>query len=209
MNGYDFDKTILKGNSMVNFSLFCTLRLPYLILFIPILLVAVILRGLRLITKNRYLHMISLFVAIVPNIDRFVAKYWDKNIKRIKSWYLEQRQDDDLVVSASPQFIVEEACRRLGIRCIATQLNHRTARLYGKHCYGEEKVDSYKKEFGDEPLATYYSDSMSDTPMFELAGRGYYVYKNSVVQIYENGQKLLPYTTNRQMRKYIRAQNNQ
>ena len=206
MNGYDFDDTILKGNSMVRFSMFCTLRLPYLIVFIPVLLVACLLRVVRILNKNRYLHMISWFVALVPRAEKFANKFWDKNMKHIKSWYLAQRSDDDLVISASPQFLAGEACRRLGIRCVGSPLSPKSARLHGEHVYAEQKVQTYKDNFGDEPLATYYSDSLSDTPMFEFAEKGYFVSGEDVILLYENGQKLLPYKSRRQLRRYIRAQ---
>ena len=207
MNGYDFDDTILKGNSMVRFSMFCTLRLPYLILFIPVLIVAFLLRLVRILSKNRYLHMISWFVAVVPRAEWFARKFWDKNMTRIKQWYLDQRRDDDVVVSASPQFLVGEACRRLGIRCLGSPLSPRSARLHGEHVYAEQKVETYRDAFGDEPLATYYSDSLSDTPMFKLAEKGYFVDGDDVLLLYENGQKLLPCKNKRQLRKCMRAQN--
>ena len=207
MNGYDFDDTILKGNSMVRFSLFCTARLPYLVLFIPVLLVAFLLRAVRILSKNRYLHMISWFVAIVPRAEWFASKFWDKNMRFIKQWYLDQRRDDDLVISASPQFLVGEACRRLGIRCLGSPLSPRSARLHGEHVYAEQKVETYQEAFGDEPLATYYSDSLSDTPMFKLAQRGYFVNGCDVLLLYEDGQALLPCKNKRQLRKYLRQLN--
>ena len=190
MNGYDFDDTIFRGNSMRRFSIFCTLRLPYLILFAPVLLLAFLLRAVRILNKNRFLHMISLFVALVPNAEKFAAKFWDKNIKRIKPWYLKQRRDDDIIISASPFFLINEACKRLGVGCIATKLSPRNARLTGKHCYGAEKVKMYREQFGDTPLATYYSDSMSDMPLFLFAEKGYFVKGNEITQLYENGEQI-------------------
>ena len=189
MNGYDFDNTILHGNSTRRFSFFCVARLPYLIFFTPVILLASILKALHIISMNKYLHMLEWFVALVPNVERYVVKFWDKNMKHIKSWYLAQRRDDDVVISASPAFIVAEACKRLGVACIATNLDTR-ARLEGKHAYGEEKVLMYKYVFDDKPLASYYSDSMSDVPMFEFAERGYYVKGNKVKLLYENGVKV-------------------
>ena len=190
MNGYDFDDTIFRGNSMRRFSIFCTLRLPYLILFVPVLLLAFLLRGLRILNKNRYLHMISLFVALVPNAEKFAVKFWDKNINRIKAWYIAQRRDDDIVISASPTFLIAEACRRLGVSCIATQLSPVGAKLTGKHVYGEEKVVAYKAVYGDRPLLAYYSDSMSDKPMFEFAERGYFVKGDAVNLLYQGGERV-------------------
>ena len=186
MNGYDFDDTIFRGNSMRRFSIFCTLRLPYLILFTPMLLLAFLLRAVRILDKNRFLHMISLFIAFVPHAEKFAARFWDKNIKRIKPWYFTQRRDDDIIISASPAFLIEEICSRLGVSCIATNLDTH-ARLHGKHCYGAEKVKMYKAVYGDAPLASYYSDSKSDTPMFKFADKGYFVKGNEVSLIYQNG----------------------
>ena len=189
MNGYDFDNTILSGNSMRRFSFFCALRLPYLLLFLPVILLASFLRVLRIISMNKYLHMLEWFVALVPNVDKFVIKFWDKNMKHIKAWYLAQRRDDDIIISASPNFLVSEACKRLGVACIATNLST-NARLSGKHVYGEEKVSTYKLLYDDKPLVTYYSDSMSDIPMFKFVDRGYFVKGNKVTLLYENGVRI-------------------
>ena len=193
MNGYDFDNTILRGNSTRRFACFCTVRLPYLILFVPVILIACILRALHIISMNKYLHMLEWFIALVPKVDKFVAKFWDKNMKHIKSWYLAQRRDDDIVISASPYFLVVEACKRLGVACIATNLD-KCARLNGhKHVYGRVKVTTYQIIFESNPLASYYSDSMSDTPMFQFAQKGYFVKGDKILQLYENGEQILPF----------------
>ena len=189
MNGYDFDDTIYRGNSTRRFYFFCMLRLPYLVITVPVILLAGLLRGLRILNKNKFLHMLEWYVALVPNVSKFASKFWDRNMGRIKPWYLEQRRDDDIVISASPSFLIEEICKRLGVRCIATNLDAH-ARLHGKHCYGAEKVVMYKAAFGDAPLATYYSDSLSDTPMFKFADKGYFVKGDSVTLLYENGANL-------------------
>ena len=192
MNGYDFDNTILRGNSTRRFYFYCLLRFPYLVLFIPVIMLASVLRGLHIISMNKYLHMLELYIALVPNVDKRVVKFWDKNMKRIKSWYLEMRRDDDIVISASPYFLVVEACKRLGVACIATNLDTH-ARLHGhKHVYGKEKVTMYNTVFCDKPLLSYYSDSMTDIPMFKLAKKGFFVKQDNIIQLYENGEKILP-----------------
>ena len=120
MNSYDFDDTIFRGNSMRRFSIFCTLRLPYLLLYLPVILVVLLLRAVRILNKNVYLLLLEGFVVFVPHTDRFVCKFWDKNLCRIKRWYLDQQRSDDIVVSATPFFLVGEACRRLGVECVAS-----------------------------------------------------------------------------------------
>lgn len=189
MNGYDFDETILKGNSVRRFFCYCWLRLPYMIIYIPVLLAAVIFK--RCLSSNAYYNMLTYFVKLVPNKQKFVTKYWDKHIDKIKQWYYTQQREDDIIISASPLYLVEEACKRIGVRCIATPVDLKTSKVIGgNHCYGKQKPVFYREQFGNASLESFYSDSMSDEPMFKLAKRGYLVKGDKITLIYENGEML-------------------
>jgi len=190
MNGYDFDKTILQGNSVQRLFFYCMLRFPYLTLYLLVDLVVSILYALRILSKNAFLNALEGFLLFVPNRQKVVERFWDKNFKHIKAWYLEQRRDDDLIVTASPQFEVEQAAKRLGVTCIGTDLDPKTMKRNGVHCYGAKKVEAYKRAYGSTPLLSYYSDSWSDEPMFALAQKGYLVHGDDVFLVYENGNKL-------------------
>ncbi len=189
MNGYDFDKTILKGNSVRKFATYCFVRLPYLWLLFPEVLLALLLYVLKIIKKEGFLRMLEFFVIFVPCRQRFVARFWDKNYKCIKEWYLKAKQPTDLIISASPAYLIEEICGRLGVRCI-TSTSSKNGTVLGKHCYGQRKVELYRLQFGQTPLETFYSDSMSDEPMFKLAKLGYLVKGDKITLIYQNGEKI-------------------
>ena len=134
--------------------------------------------------------MVEFFVVLVPCRQKFVARFWNKNIKHIQKWYLDAQRPDDIVVSASPDYIINEICSRLGIACIASKTG-KHGQVVGKHCYGEHKVTMFRERFPEAELETFYSDSMTDAPMFEIAKRGYLVKNNKITQIYENGQPLV------------------
>lgn len=189
MNGYDFDKTIMKGNSVRRFSIFCCLRLPYLWLLLPELLLAVILYGLRIIRKEGFLRMLEFFIFFVPHRQKFAARFWDKNYRFIYKWYLDAKRPDDIIISASPDFLIEEICSRLSVACIASETNKHGQVVHG-HCYGANKVKMFRDRFPDAELETFYSDSMSDSPMLEIAKRGYLVKKGEITQVYENGKNI-------------------
>ena len=189
MNGYDFDNTIYKGNSFRRFYFYCLVRLPYLVIYLPVQLVAAILHGLRILNKHRFLCVLERFIVFVPNKRKFVEKFWNKNFSRIKSWYFSQKRDDDIIISASPQYLVEVACSRLGVKCIASNVDIQSGKTFGKHCHGAAKTDFFRKHFGDSPLATYYSDSLTDVPLFKLAERGYLVKGDKITLLYQNGEK--------------------
>lgn len=190
MNGYDFDDTIFKGNSFFKFSFYCLWRLPYLIIFAPLQIVAVILRALRIINKNTYLWALGLYVALVPNVSKHVNAFWDKNMRNVKGWYLRQRKDDDVIVSASPAYLICEVAKRLGLRYIASEINAKTGAVNGVHCHGQSKVDSFCNACPDVKLATYYSDSLTDVPMFKFAGKGYLVKGDKITLLYQDGKKV-------------------
>lgn len=126
----------------------------------------------------------------VPRKQKQVEKFWNKNFRRVKSWYLAQKQDCDVIVSASPQYLVQVACDRLGVKCIASQVDISTGKSLCKHCHGKAKVEQFCQRYANTPLATYYSDSLSDVPMFKYAQRGYYVKGDTIILLYENGDKV-------------------
>lgn len=167
----------------------CLAHFPYLVLLVPLAFVSCMLRVLRLISKETFLCMMEIFEIFVPNKKRRAEKFWNKNIKHVKKWYLEARRNDDVIVSASPDYLIEEICRRLGVRWIATK-TRTNGMAKKKHCYGEEKVKEFQRFFPETRPKTYYSDSLSDTPMMKFAERGYFVRGEKITQIFENGEKI-------------------
>ena len=52
----------------------------------------------------------------IENIDSDVTEFWDNNSRKIKSFYLRQRRDDDVILSACIDVVLEEICKRLNIK---------------------------------------------------------------------------------------------
>ena len=102
-----------------------------------------------------------------------VNAFWDGHLQRIYPWYLAQRRDDDVIISASPDFLIGEACRRLGVRWIASRVDPRSGRFEGLNCWGEEKPRRFEQEYHSAEIEEFYSDSLSDAPMMALAERAY------------------------------------
>lgn len=177
MNGYDFDKTIHKGDSFTAFFFFTILKRPFLILALPFQAVLVLLHLVKLISKKEIKELAMMNLKFFKNKEKLVEEFWDKNIKNIKKWYLEQKQEDDIIISASPFFLINAACKRLGLKnVIATDMDISTGKINGKNCWGQQKVVEFEKQFGtDLILKTFYSDSLSDIPMMKKAEKGIFV----------------------------------
>ncbi len=179
-NVYDFDKTIFDGDSTFRFYLYCARRYPRILLDVP----AVALRffGIRLglLSKTRAKERMYRFLRHIPDVDATVSAFWAENERRIKRWYLQQRRDDDLIISASPTFLLSPVCNTLNVALLASRVDQHTGKTKGLNCHGEEKVERLRAFDPQCRIAAFYSDSRSDAPLARLAERAYLVRGNRI-----------------------------
>ena len=114
------------------------------------------------------------YLTLVDDFDEQIEKYWDKNESRIASWYLAQKRPDDLIISASPNCIIEPIARRLGVRFMATDFDREYGVFLNKMKYAKEKA-RYIIDQGFPMIENFYSDSLADTPLALLAERAHLV----------------------------------
>lgn len=181
MNVYDFDKTIYIGDSTVDFYLFCLTKYPKIILYLPTQVRGYIEYKKGKIEKKRFKELFFSFLKGINDVCGMVTIFWDKKQDGIKDWYHQQQKEDDVVISASPRFLLEEICTREGIRnLIATEVDLCSGKFYSDNCYGNEKVKRFKEEFPNVEVECFYSDSKSDSPMAELAQKAFIVKGNKL-----------------------------
>lgn len=111
-----------------------------------------------------------------------LKEFWIKNRGRIKPWYLVQKKPDDVIISASPEFLLRTICKELGISyLIASKVDPKTGLFNGENCEGEEKVLRFKKQFRNVQIDEFYSDSKTDTPLATLARKAFLVKGNKII----------------------------
>lgn len=176
MNVYDFDKTVYAGDSTLDFTRFCYRRHPLLLRFLPGQVLAFVPYALGLIDKTAFKQRFSRYYRGVKNIDTEVRLFWEAHRQKIEPWYLEQKSENDVIISASPEFLLAPVCAELGVaRSIASLVDSKTGVYTGQNCYGEEKVVRFREAFGDAPIERFYSDSLSDAPLAALASESFLV----------------------------------
>ena len=109
VNVYDFDDTIYKGDSGVEF-FFYMFRKRFFIVFISV--IKAIPSGImfffnRSDTRKMKDKLFS-FIRYVPNIDDYVKSFWDRNESKIKKWYLDNKKDSDVIITANYDFLIKE-----------------------------------------------------------------------------------------------------
>lgn len=186
MNGYDFDKTIYNGDCLVDFYIYTILRRPFMLFVLPVHFVMLMLYYLKLISKKRIKELMMFQLRFYKNKSVLVKKFWKEHIFNIKNWYLSQKREDDIIITASPEFLVRPVCEKLDLKnIIGTKMNEETQKISGKNCYGKEKVVRFREQFPDIKLNAFYSDSMSDLPMMQISEKGILVKGDKRTVIFE------------------------
>ena len=176
INGYDFDGTIYDGDSSVDFYFYCLKRKPIIIKYIFVQFFGILLYSLKIKKKEYMKEKFFSILKSIDNVDEYVEDFWSKNYKKIKTWYLNQKDKTDVIISASPEFLLKPLEKRLGVTVIATKVNKKTGKFESKNCHDYEKIRRYEELYKGKNIKAFYSDSIkADKPMFEYAEEAYLV----------------------------------
>ena len=181
MNVYDFDKTIYDGDSSVDFYKFTIKKYPSLVKYWPRQVKAAAMYKLRKTTKTDMKTVLYDFLKRIPNMDEHLRLFWDEHEKNLKVWYLEQKRSDDLIISASPEFLLRPICNKLGVNLIASIVDPRNGNNLRQNCFGAEKVRRMKEKYRIEDMEEFYSDSYSDDPLAQYASESFLVKGNQLL----------------------------
>ena len=175
MNIYDFDKTIYAKDSSVEFLFFAlknqtTRVLPAFLRFAIIYF----LYKLKITSKIQAKEAMFGFLPKIKNPNQLIEKFWQN--KTLDNWYIKQQQASDVIISASPRFLITPILKRNHIKhIIASEVDLKTGKFSSKNCYGQEKIIRFQTEYPNSKVDSAYSDSMSDQPMLNLANHQYLI----------------------------------
>jgi hypothetical protein len=182
MNVYDFDRTIYNGDSSVDFYLYVLRKKPYLIILLPFQVFGMVLYLFNIYSKERMKEEFFIFLRFIQ-VQEMVSCFWNKNRSKIKSWYLNQKQDSDVIISASPEFLLSPIVREyLNVSLIASQLDVKTGKFFGNNCYGKEKVKRIGIIYPKVSISNFYSDSYKDTPLAEISENAFLIHNNIITK---------------------------
>ena len=184
MNVYDFDNTIYDGDSTVDFCKYCMKKYPFVSVHVfPVGLWGVSM-AIGLSTKDRFKAVLYRFLNWIPDIDAAVMDFWKSHRKNIQRWYMDRKKDTDVIISASPEFLLKPVAEELGVTLIASLVDKKTGKLLGPNNSNEAKVKRFYEMYGSGSdagaksagiIEEFYSDSDDDLPMARLAKKAYKV----------------------------------
>ena len=177
---FDFDKTIVPFDSGSVFWIYCLIHNPWIVICVPYLLIMMIpfflgIKDLTYVKKHVYCYVPMI------NLEKNVKKFWDKYEKDVFDWFRkENRERPAVVISASPDFLLEDICTRLEVdKLICTRHSSKTGAIIGLNCKDEEKVRRYNEEISGCKVINVSSDSLkSDRPIFSLGENCFHIQKD-------------------------------
>ena len=176
MNVYDFDKTIFKTDSTVGLVKYLYVHRPKTLLSIPRTVLFGLGYGLHIIPKLTFKTNLYHMFVFVDDMDEVLDKYVDAKIGNVQKWYYDQQKEDDVIISASPEFLIQRFAKKLGVKyAMASRVDMNTGAYDGLNCHGKEKVRRFYECFPNGNIDGFWSDSLSDTPLAAIAKEAYIV----------------------------------
>lgn len=184
VNVYDFDKTIYDGDSSLDFYLFCIKKNKLLLLNIIPVLISYFLYFINKKNKTEVKEVFFSFLKRVNNIDKTVDEFWNKNEYKIKDFYKSKEHLEDIIISASPEFLLKPICKKLKVKdLIASNVDKKTGKFLSINCKGKEKVKQLLKKYKKIKVVEMYTDSYSDQPLIDISQTAYIVKNNLITKI--------------------------
>ena len=167
--------TVFPSDCSIGFCFWCMKRHPKMwFTFFPKLVKILIQNKRGKISESKMQRKFFGYLTLVKDFDVQIEKYWNKNEKRIASWYLAQKSPDDLIISASPSCIIEPIANRLGVHFMATEFDREYGVFVNNLMYAKEKA-KYIIDHGFPVIDNFYSDSLADTPLALCAEKAHLV----------------------------------
>lgn len=188
MNAYDFDETVYAGECSIEFFIYCFRLDPSLVKFLPDVIKAFVLYKKEKITLEKMLSdygkiMEDYFSSNALAFEDAAVKFWDRHIHKIKPFYLEQKKHDDIIITASPDFLMKEVCSRLGVEnLICTRFDLKTGKIE-KPCFRQAKVSCFLERFPEGRIDEFYTDSMNDKFLMPFADKVFIVKGKKIKQV--------------------------
>ncbi len=172
---YDFDKTVFRRESSFLFYRYCARKHPGLLRHLPRIGWFALLAKLKCCSLKRFKEEFHRYLRSLTDTEELIERFWDRYESCIPAWLPPLLPQGGLVISASPEFLVEGLCRRLGLKVMGTRMDIRSGSITGENCRGEEKTRRFRQEYPDAKVESFYSDSMADSPMAALADQSWLV----------------------------------
>ncbi len=192
MTVFDFDNTIYDGESGLDFFLYYLKKEPKEVAkYIPKFGEAFLKYKMGKLSidsvLSEYSYILKECCDKFDDIEENINIFWDEHEKNIKSFYAKIQKEDDVILSACPEIMLKEICKRIGIKnYIGSKIDIETGTIQSI-CYRDNKIKMFKEVYGDIEIDEFYTDSINDKPFMDIAKDAYYVTGDRIEKVKADG----------------------
>lgn len=173
MKVFDFDNTIYRGESSVDFAFYMIRHNKRIVRYIPTILFSLAGYKLCLLKKEKLESIINDFFAGVldgkTSPDIFVKEFWEKHSRKLNSEMLRLIEPEDIIISASPVFLFNGIRDRLNTEnIVGTEVDFEQKKITWFN-FGDNKVKRYRELYGNREIDAFYTDSYNDKDMMAIS----------------------------------------
>ena len=181
MKVFDFDNTLYRGESSVEFSFYMIKHNKKILLHVPVILFSLIGYKLCLLKKERLETIINnFFAAVLDNTEsypEFIRQFWETRTDKFYTDMLKLIEPDDVIISASPIILLDGIREILNTEnIVGTEVDLERKRITWFN-FGDNKVKRYKELYGDRKIDAFYTDSYNDKDMMDVSDEVFIVKK--------------------------------
>lgn len=111
MKGFDFDNTLYRGESSLDFSLYMIRTHKKILLYLPVIMANAIKYKLCLVDKEKLGAEINKYMKLIIRdkyeIRRLVKTFWQTHAGRLDANMLRRVGPNDLIITAGPDFLLD------------------------------------------------------------------------------------------------------
>lgn len=189
---FDFDGTLYKKDTMIQFCLFIYKRYPFRLRYASIQILGAVMYLLKSITIE---HFKTLFLSyllgmseekVQQELKLFWASRFPKHFHPNVLQRLKELQDKNIAcvcISASPDWMIQNACDHLGITQVlgSSVIEIEDKWVWRFNCRGKKKVAFLENALPNAVVVEAYSDNHDDHYLLEKAERGFKVQKGKII----------------------------
>ena len=177
---FDFDNTIYNGNVTDDFIWYARMQCKTKLVDRLSIRLICLRHTFGSFTREQFLELIFKHLHLESNeLANLVNEFWKAHRKFIRPFFWKLRHKGDIIVSASPDFIIQPFTDSIKAQLVASKFDTQKGLFIGKPCYGEEKVRRLV-ELGVDKPDEFYTDSMIDAPLIKYSKKAFLVNNNDV-----------------------------
>ena len=187
LNVFDFDNTIYRGESPVDFAFFLLRTHKWIYRYLPPIFYHSVRYKLCLVSRAGmeavFNHYLRSFPLGKDELMHLIAQFWKEHACKLDKNMLRRIRKDDVILSAGPSILIEGIRHLLKTEnVIATEIDFDRKKVV-YYNFRENKVKRFYELFGQQRIHRFYTDSYNDRALMDISDSVFLVKKGKIRRI--------------------------